>query len=180
MVFSITAGLYESRFVNLKPASGFPLAPLGTTAQSNLAAIGGAIDQAMVKSQSEHVSWRMGRVKQRDTLPEIIVRKTVHGLGYRFRLHDRRLPGSPDLVFRSRRKVIFVHGCYWHSHPGCPKATVPKSNTQFWLEKFSTNRVRDERAVVALANLGWSALTVWQCELHALNDLKVRLKSFLG
>ena len=134
----------------------------------------------MDRISSEKRSWQMGRVRQKDTLPEIAVRKLVYGMGYRYRLHDRRLPGSPDLVFPARRKVIFVHGCFWHRHGGCKLASTPKTRIDFWQEKFDANKARDKRTVEALRALGWEALTLWQCEAKAAPALEKRISDFLG
>jgi DNA mismatch endonuclease (patch repair protein) len=106
----------------------------------------------------------MARIRGRDTKPEMIVRRLAHAMGYRFRLHRRDFPGSPDLVFSPRRKVVFVHGCYWHRHPGCQFAYSPKSNTEFWTRKFDSNIARDQRVEEELEQLGWDVLTIWECE----------------
>lgn len=106
----------------------------------------------------------MGRVRDKDTKPEVSVRKIAHGLGYRFRLYDDGLPGKPDLVFPRHRKVIFVHGCFWHGHKDCPKARRPVTNRVFWDEKLSRNIERDRRNVVALEEAGWKSLIIWECE----------------
>ena len=106
----------------------------------------------------------MASVGQKNTVAETALRCALHEAGLRYRLHDRKLPGSPDLVFPRYRVVIFVHGCYWHSH-GCYKSTVPKSRREFWQEKFEANRERDERNVRLLRDQGWRVLTVWECVL---------------
>lgn len=106
----------------------------------------------------------MSSVRQRDTGAETTLRSALHAVGLRYRLHDRTLPGSPDLVLPKYRALIFVHGCYWHSH-GCYKSTVPKSRRQFWQEKFAANRDRDERNVSLLREQGWRVLIVWECIL---------------
>jgi DNA mismatch endonuclease, patch repair protein len=106
----------------------------------------------------------MSRVGQKDTGGETILRSMLHKAGFRYRLHDRKLPGSPDLVFPRFGAVIFVHGCYWHSH-GCYKSTVPKSHRTFWTEKFTANRQRDERNIGLLLERGWRVMTVWECAL---------------
>ena len=126
-------------------------------------------------------SERMSRVRGKDTKPEMIVRRMVHGMGYRYRLHDRRLPGSPDLVFRSRRKVIFVHGCFWHRHPdpSCKLARMPKSRQDFWGPKLEGNRERDERNRAALAREGWRQMVVWECECRHEEQLRNKLREFL-
>ena len=121
----------------------------------------------------------MSKVKGRDTKPEMIVRRLAHRLGYRFRLHRRDLPGSPDLVFPNRKKVIFVHGCYWHRHD-CKKATTPKSNVEFWQKKFDDNVMRDNKNLADLRGKGWDAMVVWQCETEKSDDLADRLNDFLG
>jgi DNA mismatch endonuclease, patch repair protein len=117
----------------------------------------------------------MGLVRAKNTKPEMAVRRIVHALGYRYRLHGRSLPGRPDLVFASRRKVIFVHGCFWHRHSGCAKATTPQANAEFWLAKFRANRQRDRKIERRLASDGWGVVTVWECELKEPAKLKRRL-----
>lgn len=112
------------------------------------------------------------------TSPELKVRQIVHALGYRFRVNRRGLPGTPDIVFPSRRKVIFVHGCFWHRHPGCKKASIPKTRPEFWNAKFDANTARDQRKIGELEHDGWSVMVVWECEL-ASDDLADRLTSFL-
>jgi DNA mismatch endonuclease, patch repair protein len=109
----------------------------------------------------------MSGIRGRDTKPEMIVRRHLHAAGLRFRLHDRRLPGRPDLVFPRHRAVVFVHGCFWHQHPGCPLAVVPKQNRGFWHEKLMSNRRRDIARVAELESLGWRAIVIWECELSA-------------
>ena len=121
----------------------------------------------------------MGRVRSKDTKPELAVRRIAHRLGYRFRLHRRDLPGRPDLVFPSRQKVIFVHGCYWHRH-NCKKATTPGTNVSFWQKKFDDNGARDMRNMNDLAEKGWDALVVWQCETERTDTLSEKLANFLG
>jgi DNA mismatch endonuclease, patch repair protein len=121
----------------------------------------------------------MASVRASDTMPEMIVRRLVHRMGYRFRLHAKDLPGTPDLVFRSRRKVIFVHGCFWHAHQGCALARVPKTRLLFWTSKFAANRARDAKANRALKALGFRTLTIWECELRKLQRLEQRLRKFL-
>lgn len=106
----------------------------------------------------------MSRVRHEDTAPEITVRKILHSLGYRFRLHRNDLPGKPDIVLPSRKLAIFVHGCFWHRHFGCPKASVPSSNIEFWREKFQRNVERDKASVSALNDLGWKSIIVWECQ----------------
>jgi DNA mismatch endonuclease (patch repair protein) len=126
-------------------------------------------------------SERMSRVRGKDTKPEMTVRRLVHGMGYRYRLHDKHLPGSPDLVFRSRRKVIFVHGCFWHRHsdPACKLARMPKSRQNFWEPKLEGNRERDERNREALNREDWRQMVVWECECGQTEQLKNKIRGFL-
>jgi DNA mismatch endonuclease (patch repair protein) len=111
-------------------------------------------------------SERMALIKGRDTKPERILRRLLHSFGLRYRLHSKDLPGKPDLVFRKFGAVVFVHGCFWHRHAGCSIATVPKTNWEFWEEKFRLNVKRDSRAVRALRTLGWRVFIVWECRLR--------------
>jgi DNA mismatch endonuclease (patch repair protein) len=120
----------------------------------------------------------MSRIRSRDTTPEKIIRSLLHSLGYRFRLHRRDLPGTPDLVFSSRRKVVFVHGCFWHSHAGCKLAARPKTRRRYWSEKLRANVLRDERAISALKAHGWRSLIIWECELGDVG-LRERVCNFL-
>jgi DNA mismatch endonuclease (patch repair protein) len=126
-------------------------------------------------------SERMARVRHKDTKPELFVRRLLHAMGFRYRLHDKRLPGAPDLVFANRRKVIFVHGCFWHRHPepGCPLSRLPKSRLEFWLPKLQGNRQRDLRDQASLAGLGWQFLVVWECEIRHKEQLQNSLRAFL-
>ncbi|MCO7557624.1 very short patch repair endonuclease [Metapseudomonas otitidis] len=110
-------------------------------------------------------SERMSRIRGKDTQPELALRKVLHRLGLRYRLHGAGLPGKPDLVFPRYRTVVFVHGCFWHRHSGCKIATTPKSNTQFWQEKFEKNIARDAQTAIELQASGWIVLVVWECEL---------------
>jgi DNA mismatch endonuclease (patch repair protein) len=130
----------------------------------------------------EQRSERMSRVRSRDTKPEMLVRRLAHGMGYRYRLHRRDLPSSPDLVFPSRQKVIFVHGCFWHRHldPDCKLARLPKSKLDFWGPKLETNRERDERNLALLAELGWDVLIIWECQTKNREELQARIGEFLG
>jgi DNA mismatch endonuclease (patch repair protein) len=107
----------------------------------------------------------MASVGQKNTGVELLLRKALHDRGIRYRLHDRSLPGSPDLVFPRFKAVVFVHGCYWHGH-GCHRATIPRTRKSFWTSKFSANRARDAKNVVALHSLGWRVMTVWECSLR--------------
>jgi DNA mismatch endonuclease (patch repair protein) len=121
----------------------------------------------------------MAQVRSRDTAPELRVRRLAHSLGLRFRLHDRTLPGRPDLVLRRHRAVIFVHGCFWHRHK-CSRATTPKSNPPYWTTKFAGNVQRDRRNAAALRRLGWRVLTVWECQTESEEKLRSRLTRFFG
>jgi DNA mismatch endonuclease (patch repair protein) len=127
-------------------------------------------------------SLRMALVKGRNTKPELVVRQIVHSLGYRYRLHKSELPGSPDLVFASRRKLIFVHGCFWHRHPDpkCKLARLPKSRLDFWLPKLESNRQRDIRVIKIASDMGWEPLVIWECELSDTQKLRNKLRCFLG
>ncbi len=115
-----------------------------------------------------HRSWVMSRVKGRNTKPELIARSLLHQLGYRFTVNgpkNRKLPGKPDIVLPKYKTVIFVHGCFWHRHPGCKHATTPKSNTEYWVSKFKRNIERDRANVETLKELGWQVFIIWECEL---------------
>ena len=107
----------------------------------------------------------MGRIGARNTMPERVVRSTLHRYGYRFRLHVRDLPGTPDIVLPKYRTAIYVHGCFWHRHANCKYATTPGTNREFWRDKFEANVLRDRRTLRAIRKLGWSALVVWECEI---------------
>jgi DNA mismatch endonuclease, patch repair protein len=127
----------------------------------------------------ERRSQIMARVRGKDTSPELRVRSLVHRLGYRFRLHRRDLPGRPDLVFPARKKVIFVHGCFWHRHQNCPANRTPKSRVEFWTAKLDGNAARDARKMSELKDMGWDALVIWECEVDRI-DLPKRIRTFLG
>lgn len=124
-------------------------------------------------------SWNMSRIRDRDTKPEITVRSLLHRRGFRFRLHARDLPGSPDILLPKYQTALFVHGCFWHRHPGCKFAYHPKSRTAFWNNKFTANVERDKKVHNALARLGWNVIVVWECELRNLESLANRLTSEL-
>lgn len=122
----------------------------------------------------------MAGIKGKNTKPELVVRKLVHGMGLRYRLHRKDLHGSPDLVFSRMKKVIFVHGCFWHRHLGCRFAYTPKSNTSFWVNKLEGNMRRDALTLTALDALGWQVLIVWECEVSDLAALAQKVWLFLG
>ncbi|MFG0293458.1 MAG: very short patch repair endonuclease [Phycisphaerales bacterium JB050] len=125
----------------------------------------------------------MSAIKSSDTKPELAIRSLVHRMGFRFRLHRRDLPGTPDLVFPRLSKVIFVHGCFWHRHPGCRFATTPVSRREFWLDKFHANRQRDCRTQRDLQNLGWDILVIWECEIRdekGIENIATIIRQFLN
>ena len=119
---------------------------------------------------AEKRSWNMSRIRSRDTGPERQLRSMLHRAGFRFRLNDRRLPGSPDIVLKKRRAVILVHGCYWHRHSECRNATTPSTRTDFWTSKFDATAERDKRNVEALRELGLRVIIVWECDLKKHPD----------
>jgi len=122
----------------------------------------------------------MSRVRAKDSKPELAVRRATHALGYRARLHRRDLPGTPDLVFPRLRKAIFVHGCFWHRHPGCVRTTNPKTRADYWAEKFSANVARDAARLEELKALGWDVLVIWECETFDRGALSLRLSKFMN
>lgn len=132
-----------------------------------------------IMSPSER-SARMALIKAKNTKPELIVRRIAHQLGYRFRIHRRDLPGTPDIVFPSRWKVIYVHGCFWHHHTRCAIGHLPLSRREYWAEKFRRNVDRDARNMAAIRTLGWTPLVVWECETRDVDALRVALVAFLG
>lgn len=127
----------------------------------------------------EQRSRNMSRIRGRDTRPEMIIRSTLHQLGFRFRLHVKSLPGKPDIAFPKHHKVIFVHGCFWHRHQGCKRCTTPTTNTDYWIPKLAGNAERDKLHKRALAKLGWKVLVVWECEIRDLSKLERKVLRFL-
>ncbi len=121
----------------------------------------------------------MSRVRAKDTAPEMLVRRLVYSMGYRYRLHDRSLPGTPDLVFRKTHQLIFVHGCFWHRHAGCALARWPKSRQKFWREKLEGNQTRDRKNIGRLRRAGWRVMVVWECQLSKPVRLEQRIRGFL-
>ena len=124
---------------------------------------------------SQRRSEMMAGIKGRDTTPEIVVRRIAHGLGFRFRLYRKDLPGRPDMSFPRHRVVVFVHGCFWHRHDGCKYAYTPKTRVRFWTEKFSQNVARDRRNEELLHNLGWLVHVIWECETRDKTTVRERL-----
>lgn len=122
----------------------------------------------------------MSNIKGKNTKPEMLVRRLAHGMGYRYRLHRKDLPGKPDLVFLGKRKVIFVHGCFWHMHTCKFGRVTPKSNAEFWRQKREATVLRDNAAIKKIEELGWDAMVVWECETKNLDELSHRLTGFLA
>jgi DNA mismatch endonuclease (patch repair protein) len=133
----------------------------------------------MDKITPERRSANMAQIRSANSKPEILVRRTAHALGYRFRLHRRDLPGKPDLVFSSRKKIVFVHGCYWHGHGCSVGGTGAKSNQSYWGPKIAGNKARDALSLSTLADMGWKVLVIWECETRDGIDLAKRLRRFL-
>jgi len=132
------------------------------------------------KLSDERRSANMRAIRSKNMKPELVVRSVAHGMGYRFRLHCRSLPGKPDLAFAGRRKVIFVHGCFWHQHAGCQDGRMPRSNVDYWRPKLKRNTKRDAEHITALKADGWGVLVVWECEATDTRRLRSRLRRFLG
>ena len=128
---------------------------------------------------SEQRSRTMRAIKDRNTKPEMMVRRLLHSMGYRYRLHRRNLPGKPDIVFGPRRKVIFVHGCFWHGHPCKRGNRLPKTNAEYWKSKIARNIERHSSHLDELTAAGWTELTLWECELANENAVRQRLSAFL-
>jgi DNA mismatch endonuclease (patch repair protein) len=122
----------------------------------------------------------MSRIRGKDTKPERVVRSLLHREGFRFRLHVRELPGRPDIVLPRHRAVVFVHGCFWHRHPGCPRAFTPSSNVEFWQKKLAANPPRDAANEKALRETGWRVVVVWECETKDAETLRARLLDALA
>lgn len=127
----------------------------------------------------EERSRQMARVRGKDSAPELALRRLIHGMGYRYRLHVRALPGTPDMVFRSRGAVVFMHGCFWHRHPGCARSRIPKSRVDFWTAKLDGNRRRDLRDQRKLRRMGWRVMVVWECQLSRPVAVAARVSRFL-
>jgi DNA mismatch endonuclease (patch repair protein) len=131
-------------------------------------------------SPTERRSALMASIPSKNTWPEITVRRLLHAMGYRFRLHCRQLPGCPDIILAKHKAVVFVHGCFWHQHEGCAGSHLPRARTGYWWPKLERNRRRDQEAVEALRALEWRVLVVWECEIRDLEKLRERLYAFLG
>lgn len=127
----------------------------------------------------EKRSWVMSCVGAKNTKPEILVRKIVHGMGFRFRLHQVELPGKPDMVLPRHKKIIFVHGCFWHGHEGCKRAKRPNSNMEFWNKKIDRNILHDNETIECLERMGWNVLIIWECQTFDIPVLKKILDNFL-
>jgi len=121
----------------------------------------------------------MSRIRSRDTGPELLLRRLVHGLGYRYRVHNRGVPGSPDLSIKTKRKAVFLHGCFWHRHNCISGRRKPKSRCEFWEQKFTENVERDKRTMRKLKRLGWTVLVVWECQLKYPCRLERRIREFM-
>jgi DNA mismatch endonuclease, patch repair protein len=119
----------------------------------------------------------MGRVRSKDTKPELAVRTISHAMGLRYRLHRRDLPGTPDLVFPRHKKVVFVHGCFWHLH-GCGRYRFPRTRREFWTDKLDANKVRDEKNIQKLHSMGWDVLVIWECEVSDVDSTRARIRNF--
>lgn len=127
------------------------------------------------KISKEHRSWNMSRIKGKDTKPEMSVRSMLHNMGFRFRLHQKDLPGRPDIVLPKYKTVIFVHGCYWHRHPGCKDTTTPKTRVEFWAEKFEKNILRDKKNTELLRKQGWKVEIIWECQTKNEDVIRERI-----
>jgi DNA mismatch endonuclease, patch repair protein len=134
----------------------------------------------MDKLSTERRSANMRQIRSQNTSPELALRRMLHRLGYRFRLHRKDLPGKPDLVFPSRKKAIFVHGCFWHQHPECREGRVPSTRLEYWVPKSARNQQRDQAVQSALEKQGWQSLIVWECELKDATATSRTVKRFLG
>ena len=134
------------------------------------------VDRLTPAERSAH----MARIKRANTKPELVVRRLLHRLGYRFRTQFKNAPGRPDIAFPGRRKAIYIHGCFWHAHEGCSVSRVPKTHTDFWRAKFDRNRERDRRLEKAARDAGWDCLTIWECEVGDETKLANQLRKCLG
>lgn len=133
----------------------------------------------MDKHTPEQRHRNMSAIKGKNTKPEILVRKMLHSMGFRFRLHSKELPGKPDIVLPKYKTAIFVHGCFWHRHPDCKYSTSPSTNVEFWVRKFAENTLRDEKKINELISLGWKVHVIWTCEIKDTPDFRHKLKLLL-
>jgi DNA mismatch endonuclease, patch repair protein len=140
---------------------------------------GEGVDQTGKHPGTNRRSENMRRIRSADMKPEMVVRQLVYKMGFRYRLHRKELPGKPDIVFAGRRKIIFVHGCFWHQHPECREGRLPGSNAGYWQPKLARNVERDGQALAALKSCGWSVLVIWECETKDVALLEQRLRNFL-
>ena len=131
-------------------------------------------------SSKEHRSWNMSRIRSKDTAPELIVRQALHSMGYRFRLHNKNLPGCPDITMSRLKALVLVHGCFWHRHKNCSRCTIPTANQEFWLEKFQRTIKRDKKNLYSLRKLGWKVLVVWECQTKDKKKLENKLHKFMS
>lgn len=154
--------------------------PSVTTGASSCQRINDCLGEIMDIVSKEKRSTMMASVKRQNTRPELVLRRALHSSGLRFRLHRANLPGTPDIVFVSARVAVFVHGCFWHRHEGCQKATSPSSRIQFWQEKFRRNVERDRSAQLALKSMGWRVVVVWECELRSDEAASQLARKFLS
>ena len=122
----------------------------------------------------------MSHIRSKGMVPEMVVRRLVYGMGYRYRLHRKDLSGRPDLVFQRRKKIIFVHGCFWHQHDSCKDGHLPKTNLEYWIPKLKRNTRRDKKTVKQLEEMGWDVLVIWECELNDRYRLSIKLYQFLS
>lgn len=131
-------------------------------------------DSVVVITRSEN----MRRIRSKNTRPEMVVRRLIHSMGYRYRLHRKDIAGKPDISIRSRKTAIFIHGCFWHQHSGCREGRMPKSNVAYWIPKLRRNVSRDEAALEYLSSLGWKTLVIWECETRDIDTLKNKILLF--
>ncbi len=134
----------------------------------------------VIHEVSEQRSRNMSAIKSKNTKPEIAVRKLLHSMGYRFRLHRKDLPGSPDIVLPKYKTIIFVHGCFWHRHENCKYASTPKTRKEFWENKFNANKIRDQKILKEIKNLGWKFIIIWECEARNIRSIEEKIKRFLN
>lgn len=139
-----------------------------------------AVSKRELDSKEAINSKRMSRIRSKDTKPELFVRKLIHSLGYRYRLHGKNLPGSPDIVFPSKKKVIFVHGCFWHQHSNCKLSKLPKTRREYWHPKLKRNKMRDYEVQASLVEIGWEYLVVWECQIDDIQNLTEKIIKFLS